>query len=99
MKIIQRSSQLVSHMSHTLGWWAVAWYAERTAIWLPQEAAPTRDEQIDTPLGTVADTTRRPEFAAIERAHLRPTAILLSSDLDAYPAADGMQRWQLLRQV
>lgn len=79
--------------------WAVAWYAERTAVWLPQEAPPTRDEQIDTPLGTVADTTRRPEFAVIERARLRPTAILLSSDLDAYPAADGMQRWQLLRQV
>jgi hypothetical protein len=79
--------------------WAVAWYAERTAVWLPQEPAPTRDEQIDTPLATVADTTRRPEFAALARARVQPTAIFLSSDLDAYPAADGMARWQLLRSV
>jgi hypothetical protein len=79
--------------------WAVAWYGERTAVWLPQEPPPTRDEQIDTPLATVADTTRRPEFTALERERLRPTAILLSSDLDAYSAASRMERWQLLRQV
>jgi len=76
--------------------WTVAWYADRVALWLPKESDPPRGQQVTAEM---IDTTRQPEFLAIERLGFRPSAILLTSRLPSYREGEGMTRWQMLRQA
>ena len=62
---------------------AVAWYADRTAVWLPRADAPRPKAGEQMTWGEAADATKSKGYQALERAGIQPTAIYLSSDLAA----------------
>lgn len=79
--------------------WSVAWYADRTAVWLPLAVPPQPGEDPNMSIADAADATQSRRFLALEKAGIKPSAIYLSSDLQSYPAAEQMGRWQLLHSV
>jgi 4-amino-4-deoxy-L-arabinose transferase-like glycosyltransferase len=78
--------------------WAVAWYANRTAVWIPLAMTPpyenTRKWREEAP-----DATLSKGYVALERVGVKPSAIYLSSELLRYPAAEQVDRWQFLHSV
>ena len=77
----------------------VAWYADRTAVWLPAAGIPrpkageqmTMAEAIEA-----ADATKAKGYQALERAGVKPAAIYLSSGMGSYLATEGITGWQWL---
>lgn len=69
--------------------WAVAWYANRTAVWLPN--APVKQGN------QVIDPTQTEGFRALDGPKHRIGAIFLSSHLASLPAGEGLAGWQGLR--
>ncbi len=76
--------------------WAVAWYADRPALWIPQETRPDTRQAL-TP--EVADATRRPIMLALGKMGFVPSAIYLTSRLPNYAETEEMTRWLLLRNI
>jgi hypothetical protein len=79
--------------------WAVAWYSNRTAVWIPGAPAPKPREGEDISLGEAANAMQAPGFEALERSGLRPDAVFLTSQIASWPADEGVGRWQLLYNV
>jgi 4-amino-4-deoxy-L-arabinose transferase-like glycosyltransferase len=79
--------------------WSVAWYANRTAVWLPLAVPPQPDENPNMSIADAADATQSRRFLALEKVGVRPSAIYLSSDLLSYPEAEQVGQWQLLHRV
>jgi len=79
--------------------WAVAWYANRTAIWIPQASPPEPDEDNPISIAEAADATRCESLQRLERAGVVPDAIFLSAPLSGWPPEEGVGRWQLLQAV
>ncbi len=77
--------------------WSVAWYADHPALWLPQESAPTEHERNTRAFTEAVDTTRQPEFLALEKLGFKPNAIFFTSRFSYCP--EEMTRWQLLQQA
>jgi len=79
--------------------WAVAWYANRVAVWIPQAAAPRPPQGERMTLAEAADVTLSSGYKALERRGVKADAIFLSSQLASYAAEEGVGRWQLLHDV
>jgi hypothetical protein len=79
--------------------WAVAWYANRLAVWMPEAAVPVRAEGEELALATAADVTKASSMLALQRAGVEPDALFLSSLLPTYPATERLGRWQLLYEL
>lgn len=78
--------------------WAAAWYADRTAVWLPAAAIPTPEEGEELRLAVAADPTRTDSMAAVRRAGLEPDAIFLSPRLVQEKSA-LLGSWRLLHDL
>jgi hypothetical protein len=81
--------------------WAVAWYADRTAIWLPEALIPVpktsaNAQPTEEQVRGLVDATQASGFAALGRADARADAIYLTSGLASYSEADRLGRWQIL---
>ena len=74
---------------------AVAWYSDRTAVWIPYapDIGPTEDPMLRF------DATQSDGYKALARADVEPDAIFLSSGLRGYGSMEGVIRWQLLHDV
>lgn len=83
-RIVPRGALVLSDIP-----WAVAWYADRTAGWLPSAPLTKPQER--------SDPTQTAGFAAIDGPEHRVAAIYLSSRLMAHPAAERLAGWQALR--
>jgi 4-amino-4-deoxy-L-arabinose transferase-like glycosyltransferase len=69
--------------------WAVAWYAKRTAIWLPG---------VPVEAGTVnADPTQSANYAQLAQKSPAIDAIFLTRGLMSYPPTEKLTLWQSLR--
>lgn len=79
--------------------WSVAWYADRTAVWLPQALPPQPGEDRGMSIAEAADATQSKGFLALESIGAKPSAIYLSSELQSYSATEQLGRWQLLHSV
>jgi 4-amino-4-deoxy-L-arabinose transferase-like glycosyltransferase len=79
--------------------WAVAWYANRTAVWIPQAPAPRPRQGERMTLAEAADVTLSQGFKALARRGVKADAIYLSSELASYRAEEAVGRWQLLHDV
>ncbi|MFB3880134.1 MAG: ArnT family glycosyltransferase [Armatimonadota bacterium] len=79
--------------------WAVAWYADRKAVWMPLAVTPQPDRNTNMTIFEAADATRSRGMLALEKAGVKPSAIYLSSELQRYPAAEQVGRWQLLHNI
>ena len=79
--------------------WAVAWYANRTAVWLPLAVTPQPDQNPNMTMPEAADATQSKGMLSLEKLGIKPSAIYLSSELLRYPAAEQVDRWQFLHSV
>ncbi len=64
--------------------WAVAWYANRTSVWLPNSPQE-------------GDPTRSAAFVQVDGRERRVKAIFLSSSILSYSTAEKLVGWQRLR--
>jgi hypothetical protein len=72
--------------------WDVAWYGNRTSIWLPNTANPKADQPFDP--------TQTPEFSKIDGPQHRVKAILLTRELKtSYSFTEHLLGWQTMRYV
>jgi len=76
--------------------WAVAWYSNRMAVWIPRAPSPRPRVGTTIRLSEAADPTRDRSFAALEKMGVKPDAIHLSAQLQTYAANEEIGRWQLL---
>jgi hypothetical protein len=76
--------------------WAVAWYADRVAVWIPEAPALDPEEHEDLTLAEAADVTLTESFVALTEAGASPGAIFLSAALPQYSPTERVGQWQLL---
>jgi len=69
--------------------WAVAWYAKRTAIWLP--GAPVEEGMVS------ADPTQSANYAKLLQKSPAIDAIFLTRGLMNYPPTEKLNLWQAMR--
>jgi len=77
--------------------WAVAWYANRSAVWIPQAMPPEPDPKHPISWAEAVDATRSKGFSALKALGVEPDAIFLSAQLSAWPAEEGEVQWQWLQ--